>query len=97
MTTPYLHAGQTKLLLQVVKDLGRDEGFREYAYPDPLSKLARTQKSKDWGFKPAREIMRPGTKLRRWSTLDLRVRFHTRRKQPIARSAVSKLNASLRN
>lgn len=52
---------QTKLLRQVVSDLGRHEGFREYSYPDPLSALAKSQPSKDWGFKPAREVARPGT------------------------------------
>lgn len=57
MNIPYLHKEQTKLLLQVIKDLGRHEGFREYAYPDPLSYIARTYKSKDWGYKPARKIL----------------------------------------
>ena len=48
---------QTKLLRQVVSDLDRHEGFREFAYPDPLSSLMKTHPSKDWGFKPAREIL----------------------------------------
>ena len=52
---------QTKLLRQVVSDLDRHEGFREFAYPDPLSSIAKTQPSKDWGFKPAREVAKPGT------------------------------------
>ncbi len=52
---------QTKLFRQVGGDLNRHEGFREFAYPDPLSALAKSQPSKDWGFKPAREIARPGT------------------------------------
>ena len=52
---------QTKLLRQVVSDLDRHEGFREFAYPDPLSSVAKTQPSKDWGFKPARQVARPGT------------------------------------
>lgn len=54
---------QTKLVRQVVSDLDRHEGFREFAYPDPLSSLARTQRSKDWGYKPAREIAAPGTNM----------------------------------
>lgn len=61
MNIPYLNKNETKLLLQVKKDLERHEGFREFAYPDPLSKLAATQKSKDWGFRPAKDIMKPGT------------------------------------
>ena len=52
---------QTKLFRQVGGDLARHEGFREYSYPDPLSALAKSQPSKDWGFKPAREIAKPGT------------------------------------
>lgn len=48
---------QSKLLRQVVSDLDRHEGFREFAYPDPLSSLARKHPSKDWGFKPAREVL----------------------------------------
>lgn len=52
---------QTKLIRQVAGDLSRHEGFREFAYPDPLSVLLKKQPSKDWGFKPAREVARPGT------------------------------------
>jgi lysozyme len=52
---------QNKLLRQVVSDLDRHEGFREFAYPDPLSSIAKKQPSKDWGFKPAREVALPGT------------------------------------
>lgn len=61
MTTPYLMTGQTKLLLQVKKDLDRHEGFREYAYPDPLSKLHKKHPHLRWGFRPAREIAPEGT------------------------------------
>lgn len=61
MSIPYLHTGETKLLLQVKADLERHEGYREWAYPDPLSHLAKTQRSTDWGYRPAREIMLPGT------------------------------------
>jgi lysozyme len=60
MNVPYLHAGQTKLMLQVKADLERHEGFREYAYPDPLSALGRRftrAKGYNWGFEPARQIM----------------------------------------
>lgn len=60
MSTPYLHATQTKLMLQVKKDLDRDEGYREYAYPDPLSRLGRKYpytKYRRWGFEPARSIL----------------------------------------
>jgi lysozyme len=46
-----------KLFAQVSSDLMRHEAYREYAYPDPLSKLAKTARSQKWGFKPAREIL----------------------------------------
>lgn len=66
MTTPYLHNKETKLLLQVKKDLDRHEGYREFAYPDPLSKLGKKYSSKDyrWGFIPGNEILAsiPGAK-----------------------------------
>ena len=52
---------QNKLVRQVAGDLNRHEGFREFAYPDPLSALFKNQPSKDWGFKPAREVAKPGT------------------------------------
>lgn len=45
------------LLKQVTADLERDEGFRKYAYPDPLSLLAKRYPNQKWGFKPAREIL----------------------------------------
>lgn len=54
-------ADQNALAQQVSLDLEQDEGFREFAYPDPLSELAAKVKSKDWGFKPAREVAPPGT------------------------------------
>jgi lysozyme len=59
MATPYLHTAETKLMLQSKMDLDRHEGFREYAYPDPLSKLGRKYRGPQypWGYKPAREIM----------------------------------------
>lgn len=52
---------QLELFRQVVHDLETDEGFREWAYPDPLSKLAKTTRHLPWGFKPAREIAPVGT------------------------------------
>lgn len=66
MTEPY-STKTSALLLQVKKDLDRHEGFREYAYPDPLSKLGRKYTAKggyNWGYEPAREIMSriPGIK-----------------------------------
>ena len=44
---------------QVFEDLRRHEGFREFAYPDPLSRLAREFpfSRHDWGKRPAVEIM----------------------------------------
>lgn len=58
-TTPYLYTSETKLMLQVKKDLDRHEGFREFAYPDPLSVIGRKYRGKDWkwGFVPARELL----------------------------------------
>ena len=38
---------------QMIRD---EEGFRPYAYPDPLSELARTTPHIAWGYKPAREL-----------------------------------------
>lgn len=59
MSTPYLHSAETKLMLQVKADLNRHEGFREFAYPDPLSPIGRRYRGKDWpwGFVPARELL----------------------------------------
>ncbi len=57
VTTPYLHSSETKLLLQVRKDLGRLEGFREFAYPDVIKPLFQKFPRRDWGFRPAREIL----------------------------------------
>ena len=59
------------LLLQVGADLWRHEGYRKYAYPDPLTLLARKYKNYKWGFKPAREILtligQPETAGRPWT------------------------------
>lgn len=57
MSIPYLHSSQTKLVLQVRKDLHRHEGFREFAYPDVIKPLFLKYPRKDWGFRPAREIL----------------------------------------
>jgi GH24 family phage-related lysozyme (muramidase) len=42
---------------QVRMDLRRHEGFRLYAYPDPLSHLAQEHRHEPWGEVPAREIL----------------------------------------
>lgn len=41
-------------LKQTAADLQRHEGFREFAYPDPLSKLGRKYRDRkyQWGFVP---------------------------------------------
>ncbi len=57
MSIPYLHTGETKYLLQMMKDLTRHEGFREFAYPDPRSELYKLGKASEWGFRPAKDIM----------------------------------------
>lgn len=51
---------QAKLVRQVASDLARHEGFREFAYPDPLSQMAKKYPHLPWGLKPAREIAPPG-------------------------------------
>lgn len=45
------------LITQVVADLERHEGFRKYAYPDPLSYLGTKYRSLPWGKQPARTLM----------------------------------------
>lgn len=59
MSMPYLHKEETKLLLQVKEDLARHESFREFAYPDPLSKIGKKYRGKDWpwGMVPAMELL----------------------------------------
>lgn len=46
-------------LRQAVRDLMRHEGYRQYAYPDPLSVLSKKYPVKKWGwgYRPAREIL----------------------------------------
>lgn len=51
------HSDKVAFVLQMKKDLERHEGFRPYAYPDPLSRLAKKYRGLDWGFKPARELL----------------------------------------
>jgi len=54
--------GQTRLYRQVVADLILDEGYRRFAYADPLSQLYKQLRNKSqWGMKPARELFPPGT------------------------------------
>lgn len=57
MSIPYLHTAETSLMLQVKADLWRHEGYREFAYPDPLSKIARQYKDLPWGKVSARELL----------------------------------------
>jgi GH24 family phage-related lysozyme (muramidase) len=49
-----------KWLRQTVADLDRHEGFRQYAYPDPLSKLAKAYPASKyrWGHRPATQILK---------------------------------------
>lgn len=54
---PYLYSNKIPFVLQMKKDLERHEGYRYYAYPDPLSPLAKKYRGLDWGFKPARELL----------------------------------------
>lgn len=42
---------------QTAADLVRHEALREFAYPDPLSLIARKYRRLPWGFKPARELL----------------------------------------
>lgn len=45
--------------IQTIADLDRHEGFRQYAYPDPLSELGRRYPPSryKWGFRPAHQIL----------------------------------------
>lgn len=49
-----------KWMRQAVADMARHEGFRPFAYPDPLSVLGRKYSSVryKWGYRPAREILK---------------------------------------
>lgn len=61
----YLHSAETKLLLQCVKDLERHEGFRPFAYADPLTSLYKKYPATKWGFVPALSFMKPGEDTRK--------------------------------
>lgn len=54
-----LTTSQVELTKQVMSDLDRDEGFREFAYPDPLSKLYKQfpELRNLWGTKPVVELL----------------------------------------
>lgn len=54
-----MNKAETELTRQVVKDLENDEGFREFAYPDPLSKLYKQfpDLRNLWGKKPVKELL----------------------------------------
>lgn len=54
---PTLNMKKPDWLIQTKADLHRHEGFREYAYPDPLSHLAKRYRNEKWGFRPAQEIL----------------------------------------
>jgi GH24 family phage-related lysozyme (muramidase) len=51
---PRLLVSKPKWLKQANPDIQRHEGFRAYAYPDPLSKLGKKYKDPKyrWGFEP---------------------------------------------
>lgn len=46
-----------KLYNQYLKDARKHEGYREFAYPDPLSELAKKYPKLPWGFKSGRELL----------------------------------------
>lgn len=48
---------ELQLQRQVKSDLMRHEGYREFAYPDPLSPLFKKYPHLKWGYKPARELL----------------------------------------
>lgn len=48
---------KVRLFNQVAADLERHEGIREFAYPDPLSLLARKYRRMPWGYKSGRELL----------------------------------------
>lgn len=54
-----LTTSQVELTSQVMRDLNNDEGFREFAYPDPRSKLYKQfpELRKLWGTKPVKELL----------------------------------------
>lgn len=46
-----------KIFDQYLEDARKHEGLREYAYPDPLSELAKKHSRLPWGKQPARELL----------------------------------------
>jgi len=56
-------ASKIKLVRQVASDLMRHEGFREYAYPDPLSEMRKKFKQFEskWGYVSALTLVPKGT------------------------------------
>lgn len=46
-----------RIVKQTAEDLKRAEGFKAYAYPDPLSIVAKKYRAYPWGDKPASEIL----------------------------------------
>lgn len=42
---------------QYLEDARKHEGLREYAYPDPLSEIAKKYKHLPWGHKSGRELL----------------------------------------
>ena len=62
---------KAQLLEQYLADARKHEGFREYAYPDPLSELGRKYRNRGWGLIPTPEILNligePETKGRPWT------------------------------
>jgi GH24 family phage-related lysozyme (muramidase) len=46
-----------KLLDIYLADARKHEGLRLFAYPDPLSELAKKYRHLRWGFQPARELL----------------------------------------
>src|SRR5688572_27910594 len=62
LPTPHVEeeeVNKTELLNQYLADARKHEGFRQYAYPDPLSALGKIFPASKygWGAKPAREIL----------------------------------------
>lgn len=56
-STEEIRVDKPQWLKQTVADLWRHEGFREFAYPDPLSVLAKKYPRAGWGFRPAVQIL----------------------------------------
>lgn len=73
LSDPSLNMAIPDYVRQGVADEERHEGFRQYAYPDPLSELARKYPARKykWGYRPARmilaEIGEPASKGTPWT------------------------------